>query len=248
MATRRHSPLKIKSTEAHQCTLSTRLHILSQVPFFQDLSVNDLEKVNALFHEKGFETGEVICFAGDPARQIFVVAEGRVKLTQHALTGKNILLDMLTPGEFFGRYSRDEGALNIETAQAQTKSCVLVINREDFQGVLNQYPLAALRVIDIMAERLQTAHERVHQLSAMAVDARIASVLLTLSKKFGEKRRGSLLIQVPLTREDLSEMAGTTIESASRVMSDLRKNGLIHSGRGWVAVVDTAGLQELTKI
>jgi CRP-like cAMP-binding protein len=93
-----------------------------------------------------------------------------------------------------------------------------------------------------MAERLQTAHETIRQLSAFPVERRIASVLLKLSEKLGEAHDEGLLIQVPLARQDLADMAGTTVESASRVMSQFQKQGLIRSGRQWVAITDLAGL------
>ncbi len=247
MPIRKQSPIEIKTTEVHMCTLSVRLNILSRVPFFRDLHSENLEAINQLFHEEGFDANEIICHAGDQSNRLFVVAEGRVKLLQHSFSGKNILLDMLMPGEYFGRYSRQADAVYTETAQAQTRSCILVIDREKFQQVLNQYPSVALRVIDIMAQRLQSANERVHQLSTMAVENRIASVLLMLSEKFGEKRKIGWLIQVPLTREDLADMTGTTIESTSRVMSEFRKDGLVQSGRGWVAVVNKEELRVISE-
>jgi CRP-like cAMP-binding protein len=102
-----------------------------------------------------------------------------------------------------------------------------------------------LKVIDIMARRLKVANERVHQLSSLPVEGRIASILLMLGDKFGEKREVGLLLQVPLSREDLAGMTGTTTESASRVMSQFQRDGVIRSGRGWVAVADREGLETI---
>jgi CRP-like cAMP-binding protein len=245
MAERKRSPLEIKTTEAHMCTISARLTILSQVPFFQDLTSADLEWVNSLFHEVDFNVDEVICHSGEPAQQFFVVADGRVKLLRHSLTGRDILLDLLTPGEFFGSFSGQGDDVYPETAQAQSPCCILVIGRKTFQQILKQHPNVALKVIDIMARRLQTANERVHQLSALPVDGRIASILMMLGNKFGEKREVGWLLQVPLSRDDLAGMTGTTTESASRVMSQFQKDGLIRSGRGWVALTDREGLETI---
>jgi len=245
MAARRRSPLEIKTTEVHMCTISTRLRILRKVPFFQDLPTADLDWVNSLFHEEDFNIDEVICHSGEPAERFFVVAEGRVRLLQHSLTGRDILLDLLTPGEFFGAFSGQTEEVYSETAQAHFYCCILVIGRETFQQILKRHPAVALKVIDIMARRLKTANERVHQLSALPVDGRIASILLMLSDKFGEKGAVGLLLQVPLSREDLAGMTGTTTESASRVMSQFQKDGLIRSGRGWVAVINREGLKAI---
>ncbi len=243
MAIRKRSPLDIKTTEAHTCTVSARLQILKQLPFFADLPAADFEWVNSLFRENDFSVDQVICLSGEPAEQLFVVADGRVRLLRHSLAGKDILLDLLTPGEFFGALSGLGNDVYPDTAQAHSPCCILVIRREAFQQILQRQPAVALRVIDIMAVRLRSANERVHQLSALAVEARIASILLTLGAKFGEQQKIGFLLQVPLTRDDLAGMAGTTTESASRVMSRFQKDGLIRAGRGWVAVTDRAGLE-----
>jgi CRP-like cAMP-binding protein len=95
-----------------------------------------------------------------------------------------------------------------------------------------------LAVLDLVAARLAAAQELVEQHSSQPVERRIAAMLLKLGDKLGEQRESDLLIQMPLSRQDLADMAGTTIETASRVMSQLRRAGLIRSGRRWVALVD----------
>ena len=245
MAERRRSPVEVKVTEEHQCSVNLRLKILGQVPFFKHLSAADLGYVNSLFREKGFGVNDTICAAGEAAEQIFVIADGRVRLLRHSLSGKEIVLDILASGEFFGSISiaGDEGYT--DTAQAQTQTCILTIGRDAFRQILDRYASVALKVLDIMAARLQAANERVHQLSVLPVESRIAYTLLRLGDKFGERHDLGLLIQVPLSRDDLSAMTGTTTESASRVMSQFQRDGLIQSGREWVAIVDRQGLEEI---
>ncbi len=245
MVPRKRSPLEIKVTEPHQCSVDVRLKILGRVPFFKGLSPAALGQINTLFYEKGFAADETICAAGDPAEQLFVLADGRVRLLRHSLTGKEIVLDILAAGEFFGSLSTVPGDVYLETAQAQTPACVLTIGREVFRQILDQHPSVALKVLDIMAARLHASNERVHQLSVLPVEGRIAGILLRLSDKFGERRGGGLLIQVPLSRNDLAAMTGTTTESASRVMSQFQKDGLIQSGREWVSVMDREGLEAI---
>ncbi|HEY6075159.1 MAG TPA: helix-turn-helix domain-containing protein, partial [Anaerolineales bacterium] len=78
-------------------------------------------------------------------------------------------------------------------------------------------------------------------------EARLAGILMVLSAKFGKRRDVGLLIEVPLTREDLAAMTGTTTESASRVLSQFRKDGLIRSGRQWIALRDLEGLKMIAE-
>ncbi len=242
---RRRSPLEIRVTETHQCSVDLRLKILGQVPFFQNLLPGNLAEINRLFRELGFESGDYICLAGDPAERLYVVADGRVKLMRHSLAGRDILIDLLSAGEFFGSLSMEAGDVYPDSAQAQTAACVLAIGREDFQRILERYPPVAVSMIGIMATRLQAANQRLQQLSVLPVEGRIAAVLLMLSRKFGRPHPLGRLIEVPLSRDDLASLAGTTSESASRAISQMQKDGLIESGRQWVAVKNRAGLEAL---
>src|SRR5512133_387810 len=165
MTARRKSPIEITTTEAHSCSVGLRLQILGQVPFFAGLSKAELEKINQLFREVGYGPNETICFAGDPAERLFVVADGRIKLVRHSLSGKNVLLDLLTPGEFFGSLSTLGDAVYPDTAEAQTQTCVLSISADEFRRILEQHPSVALKVLDITAARLRNTQERFHQLS-----------------------------------------------------------------------------------
>lgn len=247
MTDRRRTPLETEDVEPQMCTIDLRLEILSQVPFFAGLSPHEIAEVNALFREAGYTPGETIYFAGDPATRLYVVAAGKVKLMRHTLSGQDVLLDILTPGEFFGSLSALGDEEYPDTAQAQTTCCVLGVAAEDFQTILQRYPSVSLRVLDTVTERLKAAHEAVRQLSAHSVEQRVAATLLKLAEKLGEEKEEGLLIQVPLSRQDLAEMTGTTPETASRIMSQFRKAGLIRSGRQWVAITDRAGLSAIAE-
>ena len=236
--------MEIEVTEPHACSVDLRLEILSRVPFFSMLPGRQIGEINLLFHERGYSPGETIAFEGDDASSLFVVADGIVKLLRHSWIGKTVMLDMLTPGEFFGSLSALEDETYPDTARAHTSACVLAIDAGDFRQVLDQYPVVAMSVLDIMAGRLKAAHEMIQQLSLYSVERRIAYILLKLGDKLGKRQEVGLLIQSPLSRDDLAEMAGTTTETASRVMSQFQKEGLIQSGRQWVAIVDQAGLEK----
>ena len=247
MSERRTTPLTTETAEPHLCSVATRLQVLRQVPFFASLKPDELDQVNKLFREEGYASGEAIYFAGDPAHRLYVVASGKVKISRHTLGGQDVVLDLLAPGDFFGSLAILGDAVYPDTAQAQTGVCVLGIQAQEFQQILLQYPAVGLAVLQLTAERLQAAHETIRQLSAFPVERRIAAVLLKLSEKLGEPSDEGLLIQTPLARQDLADMAGTTLESASRVMSQFQKQGLIRSGRQWVAITDLSGLTEAAR-
>ncbi len=227
------------------CTVDLRLQILGGLPFFAGLSAQELQEINKLFREQGYAPGQPVYFAGDQATRMFVVAAGKVKLIRHTLSGKDVLLDILTMGEFFGSLSTLPDDEYPDTAVAQTEVCALTIGKEDFRTILGHYPRVTVKVLDITAERLQAAHEMMRQLSAYSAERRIAHTLLKLGDKLGQAQDVGLLIQVPLSRDDLAEMTGTTPETASRVISQFQKDGLIQTGRQWVAITGREELEAL---
>jgi CRP/FNR family transcriptional regulator, nitrogen oxide reductase regulator len=247
MADQRKTPLEPEQIEPQMCTLDLRLTILRQLPFFKGLPDQAITEINPLFREQGYEPGETIYFTGDPATRLYVVAAGKVKLLRHAPTGQEVLLDLLIPGDFLGSLPMLGENTYPDTAQAHTICCTLTITDEEFQKILEQHPQVSLALLEIVSHRLQEAREIIHQLSAAPVESRLAATLLKLADKLGEQHDGELLIQLPLSRQDLADMTGATVETVSRIMSQFRKQNLIRSGRGWVAITNRDELATVTE-
>ncbi len=247
MKSRRKSPVNLVTTDPHQCSIDLRMRILSRLPFFSELSRKAVEGINQRFIEVGYELGERIYTVGDPAEKLYVVAEGKVKILQHTASGRDVLLDILSPGEFFGNIAALGATAYNDSAEAQSPSCILVIRSDAFREILDEHPGLALKALDVMAARLNEANQRVIQLSSMPVEKRIAITLRKLALKLGRQKDSMLLIDVPLSRDDLSEMTSTTPETASRVMSQLQSAGIIESGRQWVGILDLKALENLAE-
>jgi CRP-like cAMP-binding protein len=247
MSGRKKSPLRLAPITPEACGVDLRLDILSRLPFFDGLSSVALEEINRLFRDHGYLAGEAIYYAGDPADALYVVAAGRVKLARHTLGGQDVLLDVLGPADFFGHLTPATGEGYPDTATALTAACVLRVGGDDFRSVLARFPSVALSLLDITARRLLESQELIRQLSADSAEQRVAHALLRLSEKLGEPSEVGTLIQMPLSREDLADMTGTTTETASRVMSHFQKQQLIQSGRQWVAITNADGLRALTE-
>lgn len=247
MADRRQTPLADERFAPRFCTLDVRLAILRRSPLFAGLVPADVAAVNEQFREHGYDEGQVIYAAGEPAQRFSVVATGKVKLERTAASGRGILLDLLTSGEFFGCLAQRGDTTYREIATAQTACCVLSVAVDRFRAMLHRYPPVALAALELTAARLRAAQETMEQQSGRSAEARIAALLLKLGDKLGESREGALLLQAPLSRQDLADMAGTTIETASRVLSAFRREGLVQSGRRWVALVDVHGLAAIAE-
>lgn len=247
MKPRRKTPLEIKTTEPHMCTVDLRLRLLGQQVFFYQLSTGDLILINQKFSETGYGPEDFIYQAGDRASHLFIVAEGRVKLFQTSANGKNVLLDLLAPGEFFGSLSALGTPEYPDTAQAQTHTCVLKISSDDFRQILDTHPGVTLKILEALSQRLHAANDRFFLISSAPVEKRVAVTLLKLADKFGRKRRLGRLIETPLSRENLAEMTGSTPETVSRVISQFQKEGWIDTGRQWIAIQDISAIQQLAE-
>jgi len=247
MGNRRKTPVEIDTIPAHQCSIGLRLELLGKLPFLASLSADELAAANKRFKARDFAEGATIYFADDPATHLYVVAIGQVRLMQHSPAGKDVLLDVLQPGEFFGSLMPGDDGRYAETAQAHTDTCILGINAEAFRRLMTSDPRIALAVLDLTTERLHAAQETVRRLSAYPMEQRLAAVLVRLAGKLGEQRADDLLIQTRLSREDLAQMTAATPETISRIMTQLQKDGLVSSGRQWVAVKDLDGLRRLAE-
>lgn len=246
MSDKKKVPINSPSIEGHHCTVGLRLEKLGMVPFFQGLTGEQLRSVNDIFTANHYERGVTIYRQGDRATMLRVVVAGSVKLLSHTMDGSDVLLDMLQPGEFFGNPAAKRNDVYNETAQTQTSACILSIRSTDFRDIMNTYPSVAMSVLDIMTDRLTASRQRIQHLSNLPVKKRIAHILVKLGNKFGEKHRHGLLIQLPLSRRDLADMAGTSAETASRIMSQFQEDELITSGRQWVAINDKPELLRIS--
>ena len=128
-----------------------------------------------------------------------------------------------------------------------TACCVLILSNHQFRATLRSHPDLMARTASIMASRLRQANQKLLSFGAMSVDQRLASTLLALESKFGLVKDGMRLIDLPLSRDDLAEMTGTTPETVSRWISQMRGAGVLRTGRKWTGIVDVERLKALAE-
>ncbi|NMR21165.1 Crp/Fnr family transcriptional regulator [Cellulomonas fimi] len=222
------------------------MDVLRHVPYFAGLSDRELTEIDSHLTALSWAQGDPLYRAGEPAEHLFVLASGRVKLSQPSVAGTPVVTDVLVPGRLFGAMSLLGDSVHGESAQALVTTCALRIDQPSFRAVLAGHPEVTLRVLDDVAGRLARARSRVGRQTTDTVAQRVAAVLLDLVDELGQERAsGGTLLQLPLSRADLAGMAGSTPESVSRVMSALRKEGVVDSGRRWTAVLDVPRLREV---
>ncbi|HET8865622.1 MAG TPA: Crp/Fnr family transcriptional regulator [Gracilimonas sp.] len=245
MGKRKTTPLKDYAPDGHHCSLELKTSKLGMVSFFLDLKQEDLDEIVKRFSATHYREGDEIYYQGEPAHYLRVVVEGAVKLFRYTDEGKDVVLDILNPGSYFGSLKLLGSDVYTESTVAQSDCCILSIGLKDFREILQEYPSVGIAILEMSAEKLRSSQEQIKQLTTQPVEKRIANILLTLSEKFGENKEEGTLIQLPFSRKDLADMVGTTTESASRVMSNFQKEGIIETGRQWVAIKDIKRLRTI---
>ena len=209
-----------------------RLQTLKKSLFFSSLSEPSLKEIGRLFSEEKYQREDYIFFEGDLPEWLHILMEGRVKLLQHSDTGKDIILQIYTPGDMFGEVSLFDRKPYGASAQAMEPSVVLKLSRKEFFLFFGRHPFVATEMIVELGRQLREAQATIKSLAVDRVEQRIAHILLKLAAKVGVSEKGGVMINVPLTRQDLADMAGTTVETAIRVMSRFTKSKIIKPANG----------------
>ncbi len=221
-------------------------NFLKEIPLLEDIPPEEIKKISTYFHLKEYKKNEYIFFEGDDEPGIYIVIEGIVKLIKETADGKTVILRLATPKEVFGwLVMGDSKPTSTYTAQALVDTKVLYISNQDFLKLLNLYPALAVKITCDASKMLLEAYDRLKSLAAEKVEGRIANLLLELSRKIGKEEDGKIVIRAPITRQDLAEMTGTTVETAIRIMSKWKKEGIVNTERGKIEILDPDYLEDL---
>ena len=207
-----------------------------KAPLLRGLSASSLEEVAAKAMEKRVQAGGTLFREGEPASALYVLLVGRVKLTQVAADGHEVILRFVGPGEAVAALALFEDATYPLTASAVSESVLLVWHRDVLQELFQRHPALAVNAMRLLSERLREVQERFRELATERVAQRIARALLRLVRQAGRRVEGGVLIDLPLSRQDLAEMTGTTLYTVSRVLSEWEGQGILESARMKVLV------------
>jgi CRP/FNR family transcriptional regulator len=224
-----------------------RRDILVALPIFAGLSERDWEKVADLFSERHYDKDDYIFLEGEAPEALYVVKSGKVKVLRHSTDGKDVVLRVCSRGQLLGSVAVFDGGGYAGTSQVIEDCTLLVISRNDCLTLVSRYPVFALAIIADMGYRLRSSAEQIRSLAVERVEQRIARTLLKLAETTGSDALEGRVIEMPLTRQDVADMTGTTVETAIRVMSKFRRSGIIRTRRGKVILTDLAAMNAIAE-
>lgn len=206
--------------------------LVKRVPLFSQLAEDDLEKIRILCVTQHYVKDQIILIEEEAGNTLFLIQKGRVKVSRISDDGREVILSILEPGDFFGELSLIDGKARSASVTAIEDSEVLMLRRGDFLGLLSDYPQISISLMKELAGRIRKSDTQIKSLSLQDAMGRVASSLIMLAEDHGRLRKNEVVIpKIPL-QQDLANMAGTSRETISRVFRYLEDEQLIlRSGR-----------------
>jgi CRP/FNR family transcriptional regulator len=210
-----------------------------QTPIFAALDNDKLQELSLIARERRSSANETIFWEGDPSDWFYVVAEGKVKVSKLTSNGREIILAFFGPGDILGEAAVFENKPYPASAQSVSETRLVGIKKSGLIEFLMKHPDISLEIISTLSSRLREAQSRLRDLAGERVEQRLSRMLLRLSERLGDT--------LPFTRQELSDMAGTTTETTIRILSQWKERGIIQSVRGEVTIADKVKLKLLSE-
>jgi CRP/FNR family transcriptional regulator, nitrogen oxide reductase regulator len=224
---------------------SSSLALLGSTPVFRKLSPEDRARVAERATVHRYSRGDIIFSEGDPSEAFFVVISGRVKVFKATPSGKEVILEIFGVGDPLGAVAVYEGWPFPASAVALEDTVCLTIPRREFFELLERHPSLVRGLLLGLTHRLVELTNRVAELTGGRVEPRFARLFLKLGNEIGRPHGDGVLIPMALSRQELADMTGTTIETAIRIMSRWGKQNVVLTEREGFVIKNRQELETL---
>ena len=224
-------------------TSEETITLLQAVSVFSTLGDDDLAQVAAVTVPRSFKAGEQVFREGDKSDTCYLVRTGHVRAVREHAGGRSLTLATLGPGEIFGELAIFDEEQRSATVEALEETEVVAILAGDMRRLLREHPDIAVKLLAALSRRLRETNERLTRQSFQTVQSRVATVLAELVSAARSEGAGERDVLITATQADLSQLAGSSRESASRFLAVLERAGIITQGRGKLTVHDPGALE-----
>lgn len=215
---------------------------ISEVDIFRDLSPEEMDAIAQAAPMRSYEPGELLYSPHKPVEKLFILKGGRVRIFRVSSDGRALTTALISPGTIFGEMVLLGQRMYDSFAEALQDAVVCEMSREDVHRFLLADPRIAARITQILGNRLADMERRLSDSVFKSAPQRVATTLMKLS---GPRKVGlAVRPQVSLTHEQIAALAGTSRETATKVLGDLADRGLIRLGRGRITLLDAEGMAE----
>ncbi len=215
-----------------------KISYLRMVDIFQGLSKDEMKEMDRTTTMSTCRRGKSFYRAQDASEVLFILKKGRVQLYRLSPEGKKLIVATISGGSIFGEMAIVGQGMHNTFAEALEDCLLCVMSRHDVERLILGNPSVALRIMNVLANRLRQAEARMEDMAFKSISARLASLLLTL----GQEQDGHIY---GYTHQDLAEAIGTYRETATLTLNDFKANQYIAIGRKRIDILNPAGLEQV---
>ncbi len=219
--------------------------LIRRVPLFSTLNDDEFDKLSHIFIVRVYRRNQVIFLEEETGNYMYLVLSGKVKVAKSTAGGKETLLAIHRPGDFFGEMSLLDGETSPATVSAIEDSKIISVSAADFHKYLLHNEKVLLQIINVLCARLRQVWQT-QSMSSSTADARIRMGIHQLAEKHGIRDAHGTIIDLKITHQELAEMVGTSRETVTRVLAHLRQKGIIEINQRRITLLnDDALLREI---
>lgn len=205
----------------------SKLWYLKKINLFTEMSSEEMETLARKTRMESVSKKTPIFFPGDPSKQVYLLKEGRVKLSRISEEGREVTITLLEPGEIFGELEVLGDAPRDTLAEALDDSKICVVSKDLFLEMISRKPEFSFRLTKLIGFRMRKIENRVEDLVFKDVPARLAHLLLDLAKDYGKETSDGVFLQIKLTHQEIANLIGSIRETVSAVLGDFKRDGWI---------------------
>ncbi|MDP2644003.1 MAG: Crp/Fnr family transcriptional regulator [Desulfobacterales bacterium] len=211
---------------------------------FSDLPEKDLKLLEQCKTANHYKRKQVIFYEGNPVVGLYCIQSGKVKLYKTSGGGKQQILKIAQEGDILGHSALFTETPHMATAEVMEEANICFLDKTRFILVLQTNPSVSLKLLGQLSRELNRAEEQVLDLAYKSVRVRLVEFLLTLKQNFGVYEQGVYRLQISLSREELAQAIGTTVETVVRLLTEFRTEGLIEVEKKSIAIREPEKLLE----
>lgn len=220
---------------------------LKNFNLFEGMPEVEMKKVEQMSSMSQVKKHQPIYFPDEPSRSIFFLKEGHVKISRLSEDGKELILDIIGPGEIFGELSLVEGGGRNEIAEALDVVIVCAMNKADFESILKSNPELNFEVTKRMGLRLRKIEERVTDLVFKDVGGRVTSFLVRYAEEFGKIKGGVVKVHSFLSHQEIAFLTGCSRQTVTTILNDLKDQNLIDISHRTLVIQDLDALKRTAR-
>ncbi|TNY35661.1 Crp/Fnr family transcriptional regulator [Thermomonospora catenispora] len=221
--------------------------VLSKAPLFEALDEQGAKALRANVAEVRLARGQTLFNEGETGDRLYVVLEGKIKLTRTSPDGRENLLSVLGPGEMFGELSLFDPRPRTASAVAVTECRLAGLGHDDLRPWLTGHPEVAVHLLRALAQRLRRTNDVMADLVFTDVPGRVAKALLDLAERFGQPSDVGLHVHHDLTQEELAQLVGASRETVNKALADFAARGWLRIEARAVVILDVERLRKRSR-